>query len=753
MPISAKCSSCGGQINAPDQLAGRTVKCPKCATVLRLPAAAVSAIQAMPPLPSPAAPAPGVAAPLAFDFDAPSQPEPGSEPAQRGAPGGSNGMAIAGMVLGIVGFVVVVLIPCFGLVLGVVLGILGTTFSGIGLAAASRRGSGKGMAITGLVLSILAILWVPIWYFLVSAMFLRGAGQLVKELNQAAQQNNQNFNSKPVVPQPVMPQPGILPPASGKLTIVNGNATISDALVNFDRPDRVRGDSVCKIFIVNLAVGKTYQIDMLSNDAGLDPYLRLEDSLGNPLTQDADSGGDRNARIRFVCPRTGDYRVVATTFAGGTGDFTLTVIENGQDKGPVQAVPKVVPKVEANVVPKVETKTNTKSDLQPGDWAEYRFLNNGKPEWTRKLSVIGHEGNKAKVRYETVRNGKVIPAMENLFPLDQPFDEKGHTLPTIGKQGKRTITLLSEKQLSLRFGETTLVGRVLQFRESMPFTLDGQGELRTEETFWLCPEVPFGGLLRSRKDGLIIGGKAGMVTVLELVKYSRGGKTRTGPLADSGASPPKPVPEPTPQPADMRRRLAELIALPNREADALKAAEEYHALQPNDPEEWLTIAQLRLLLNDTKGYRAILDYAFQRQPAVQREKSRAAYLTARMAGLAPLNANEFKLILPLGDLGTKVEPKRAWPIHAYAMLYLRSGNDAIAIAGFERSKTLEPQWLGNPLNMLGAALALHHQGKKAEAARLHQQASDAISRGLRGLHYHDLLSARLLLREWDALKK
>jgi hypothetical protein len=50
--------------------------------------------------------------------------------------------------------------------LGVLLGILAAIFSGIGLSNAAKTQKGKGMAIAGLVLSIVAIL-LPIFGFVV----------------------------------------------------------------------------------------------------------------------------------------------------------------------------------------------------------------------------------------------------------------------------------------------------------------------------------------------------------------------------------------------------------------------------------------------------------------------------------------------------------------------------------------------------------------------------------------------------------
>jgi hypothetical protein len=77
-----------------------------------------------------------------------------------------SGMAIAGMVLGIVGFLMV-LVPLVGWIIALVLGVIGVILSGIGLATASKRGAAKGMAVTGLILSTLAIILVPVWVFVI----------------------------------------------------------------------------------------------------------------------------------------------------------------------------------------------------------------------------------------------------------------------------------------------------------------------------------------------------------------------------------------------------------------------------------------------------------------------------------------------------------------------------------------------------------------------------------------------------------
>jgi hypothetical protein len=110
-----------------------------------------------------------------------------------------------------------------------------------------------------------------------------------------------------------------------KLVLQNGEAKIAAELSASDTKDSVRKASYCKVYTLQLAMGKSYQIDMRSNR--VDSYLRLEGGGGAQVAEDDDSGGALNARIVFNCEADGTYRIVATTLAGGTGPFSLTVKE------------------------------------------------------------------------------------------------------------------------------------------------------------------------------------------------------------------------------------------------------------------------------------------------------------------------------------------------------------------------------------------------------------------------------------------
>jgi Domain of unknown function (DUF4190) len=67
-------------------------------------------------------------------------------------PGGKNGMAIAALVLGIVGLVTSIIF------LGGALGVVGLILGIVSLRTSKRTGVGRGMAIGGIVTSVLAIL-------------------------------------------------------------------------------------------------------------------------------------------------------------------------------------------------------------------------------------------------------------------------------------------------------------------------------------------------------------------------------------------------------------------------------------------------------------------------------------------------------------------------------------------------------------------------------------------------------------------
>lgn len=110
-----------------------------------------------------------------------------------------------------------------------------------------------------------------------------------------------------------------------EIVLKDGKVEVASNLTNDDPKDKVRVVSPCKIYAIKLTAGKTYQIDMMSK--AIDSYLRFEDAAGKELAHDDDSGEGLDARIIFNCTQEGTYRIIATTFLGGTGPFTLRVTE------------------------------------------------------------------------------------------------------------------------------------------------------------------------------------------------------------------------------------------------------------------------------------------------------------------------------------------------------------------------------------------------------------------------------------------
>lgn len=182
-PIRYSCPSCHASLESPSRLGGTKLNCPRCGQRLQIPAASSSPASPLtesvrilddvpPSSPKFSARVQPEEAVLLAKAD---QPHTNQTPAfpfdnryQVSLPpaAGGTGMAVSGMVLGIVGFVFS-FIPCVGWFLGVLLGVLGAIFSLIGLASSARSGQGKGMALAGLILSILAILWIPIFWLVI----------------------------------------------------------------------------------------------------------------------------------------------------------------------------------------------------------------------------------------------------------------------------------------------------------------------------------------------------------------------------------------------------------------------------------------------------------------------------------------------------------------------------------------------------------------------------------------------------------
>jgi len=119
----------------------------------------------------------------------------------------------------------------------------------------------------------------------------------------------------------------ILRPALNEIRIGMGN--FNNILQPNDRRDPVMGGP-SKVYKVHLVQGRTYVIDLKSGQ--FDAFLRLENSTFLQVALDDDSGGNLNARIVYRCPKTDDYRIIATGLPGARGNcqgpYSLSIREN-----------------------------------------------------------------------------------------------------------------------------------------------------------------------------------------------------------------------------------------------------------------------------------------------------------------------------------------------------------------------------------------------------------------------------------------
>ncbi|MCI0459760.1 MAG: serine protease [Gemmataceae bacterium] len=121
---------------------------------------------------------------------------------------------------------------------------------------------------------------------------------------------------------PPPPQPAPVPVAKGKVIFSGkGALTTADPL----DPKKRR----YKLQPVQMVQGKRYVIEMNQVPGSkLDPYLQLVDARGTMVAFDDDGGGNLNARIVFMAPRTEVYRIMATSYhPNEVGLFALTVSE------------------------------------------------------------------------------------------------------------------------------------------------------------------------------------------------------------------------------------------------------------------------------------------------------------------------------------------------------------------------------------------------------------------------------------------
>lgn len=283
MPITTTCPQCRSFFDLADEFAGKQVRCAQCKTVFTVPAAAglagpVLLSAAPPPLePLPANDSPGWQSwqPPAPSYDAPA-PAPRYDAQYEPPTAGQQGAYPNSQ-------------PSYQPQQGssAVLWIIG----GVGVC----------------MLLLAGAVGAAIWYF-------AGPGGTESDEMPATKPGEIGIPSNRVRLRPYTD--------NGQLTFTSTR-------------DMQREGALSKVYVVNFQATQLYTIEM--DSTAVDAFLRLEDAHGQTVAFNDDKGvvgprgqvknrADLNAQILYTAPRTGLYRIYASSFAKNElGAYTLRV--------------------------------------------------------------------------------------------------------------------------------------------------------------------------------------------------------------------------------------------------------------------------------------------------------------------------------------------------------------------------------------------------------------------------------------------
>ena len=139
----------------------------------------------------------------------------------------------------------------------------------------------------------------------------------------------------------------------------------SEVLSPDDGKDTKLTNSPRKIYPIKLSEGKTYEMNLKSKD--FDSFLRLEDSSGKEVAEDDDGGGFPDARLVYKAAKSGDYKIIVTSFDGKSGKFSLTVAEAGGDKAKAGGATASMFKAKPMALKAVGGKVNYEGEINAED--------------------------------------------------------------------------------------------------------------------------------------------------------------------------------------------------------------------------------------------------------------------------------------------------------------------------------------------------------------------------------------------------
>src|SRR5262249_43902051 len=126
-----------------------------------------------------------------------------------------------------------------------------------------------------------------------------------------------------VEPKPAPGRPPFDDKLAQRLQLKDGIARLSARLDEEDPLDRNR-DKPAKIYLVQLEAKRLAYVELKGEGGHLQPVLRLEDMEGREVAADRAFRGIEPARLAYMVPAAGTYRLVATTNIG-PGPYTMIV--------------------------------------------------------------------------------------------------------------------------------------------------------------------------------------------------------------------------------------------------------------------------------------------------------------------------------------------------------------------------------------------------------------------------------------------
>jgi hypothetical protein len=226
MPIEVSCTNCSALLRAPDAAAGKKIKCPKCETIVPVPAAGGEAATikptpstAPPPMPVPVLPAapPQAVVPVGpapsrrddedrppprrryeEDDDRPRRRQRRDESPTTGGSGLPLGLGIGSIAMGVVALIFSFL-PCCGFVVALTVGGVGMILALVGvIVALTGDRSGLVTPIIGACVNVAAMLAAVLAYiFIMAAMqawwdsWWRGANKMMEENRRMMEEQKQ----------------------------------------------------------------------------------------------------------------------------------------------------------------------------------------------------------------------------------------------------------------------------------------------------------------------------------------------------------------------------------------------------------------------------------------------------------------------------------------------------------------------------------------------------------------------------------